>query len=88
MNSISDAHSNKLYESIYFNCPIVVSRQTFLEDKVKRLKIGYSVDAYNEDDVKKLVRDIESSYINIKESISKIPQDLSLIHISEPTRRS
>ena len=40
MNSISDAHSNKLYESIYFNCPIVVSRQTFLEDKVKRLKLA------------------------------------------------
>lgn len=76
--NVKFAEPNKLYESIYFNCPIIVSRQTFLEDKVKRLKIGYSVDAYNEDDVKKLVRDIESSYINIKESISKIPQDTAI----------
>ena len=76
--NVKFAEPNKLYESIYFNCPIVVSKLTFLENKVKKLKIGYSVDVYNEDDVKKLVKDIESSYINIKESISKIPQDTAI----------
>ena len=64
------------YTSLFTS--IIDSRQPLLEDKVKRLKIGYSVDAYNEDDVKKLVRDIESSYINIKESISKILQDTAI----------
>lgn len=68
------AEPNKLYECIYFNCPIVVSKQTFLEEKVKRLGIGYSVNPYDGTDVIKMVKDIESSFKTTKESISKISQ--------------
>lgn len=72
------AEPNKLYECIYFNCPIVVSKQTFLEEKVKRLGIGYSVNPYDETDVIKMVKDIESSFKSTKESISKISQNTAI----------
>lgn len=72
------AEPNKLYECIYFKCPIIVSKQTFLEEKVKRLGIGYSVNPYNEIDVIKLVKDIERLYKTTKESISKISQNTAL----------
>lgn len=76
--NVKFAEPNKLYESIYFNCPIVVSKQTFLEKKVKKLKIGYSVNAYDENDVKSLVHTIEKTYLKTKESISKISQDAAI----------
>lgn len=69
------AEPNKLYECIYFNRPIVVSKQTFLEEKVKKLGIGYSVNPYDEMDVIKLVKNIESTYIKTKVALNKISQD-------------
>lgn len=45
------AEPNKIYESIYFETPIVVSSGTFLADKVKRLGIGYDINAMNDDEV-------------------------------------
>ena len=66
------AEPNKLYESIFFRCPIVVSSGTFLERKVKRLEIGYSVDPFSEEDINRLVKEIECSYIDKKSVIGKI----------------
>jgi len=37
------AEPNKLYESIFFNKPIIVSEDTFLSEKVKRLECGYVI---------------------------------------------
>ena len=37
------AEPNKLYESIFFNKPIIVSEGTFLSEKVKRMKCGYVI---------------------------------------------
>lgn len=45
------AEPNKLYEAIYFETPIIVSRGTFLSEKVERLGIGFSVDALNDREV-------------------------------------
>lgn len=41
------AEPNKIYEAIYFETPIIVSRGTFLANKVNRLGIGYDIDAMN-----------------------------------------
>lgn len=72
------AEPNKFYESIYFRIPLVVSKETFLEKKVRNFKIGYSVNAYDEEDVKKLVKNVERTYLKTKEAISKIPQDYAI----------
>lgn len=45
------AEPNKIYESIYFETPIIVSDQTFLADKVDRLGIGFHVNAKNDDEI-------------------------------------
>jgi hypothetical protein len=50
----------------------VVSSGTFLERKVKRLEIGYSVDPFSEEDINRLVKEIECSYIDKKSVIGKI----------------
>lgn len=42
------AEPNKLYESIYFRCPIVVSENVFLGEKVKRLGVGYVINSMDE----------------------------------------
>ena len=46
--NVKYAEPNKIYESIYFETPIVVSSGTFLADKVGRLGIGYSIDAMDD----------------------------------------
>lgn len=45
------AEPNKIYESIYFDTPIIVTSNTFLADKVERLGIGFHVNARREEEV-------------------------------------
>ena len=67
------AEPNKLYESIYFDKPIIVSSNSFLAEKVDRLGIGYDVDALNEADVIDLVDSInEMSIEERKLNINRI----------------
>lgn len=58
------AEPNKLYESIYFGKPIIVSTNSFLEKKMSKMGCGYSIDAYDDDAIRNLVRDISSDTIN------------------------
>ena len=52
------AEPNKLYEAMFFKCPIVVNSGTFLARKVERLGIGYIVDATLESDIEMLLSNI------------------------------
>lgn len=45
------AEPNKIYESIYFDTPIVVTSNTFLANKVGMLGIGFHVNARNDDEI-------------------------------------
>ena len=45
------AEPNKIYESIYFETPIIVSSQTFLAEKVNRMGIGFHVNAKNDNEI-------------------------------------
>lgn len=72
------AEPNKLYEAIYFRRPIIVSRGTFLERKVLRMGIGYSVNPYDEQDVVKMVRMVEHDYERKKEALSQISREEAL----------
>ena len=66
---------NKLYEAIFFRTPIIVSRESFLEDKVKELGIGFSVNALDDKDiiseVGKITPDDYKGYISKLESIAR-----------------
>lgn len=69
------AEPNKMYESIFFRVPIIVSTGTFLSKKVERLGIGYSVNALDNDNIDKLVLSLSKSSIQEKiKNLEKIPQ--------------
>lgn len=47
--NVKIAEPNKLYESIYFGTPIIVSKGTFLEEKVNTLQVGKGIDAFSDE---------------------------------------
>ena len=82
-----DAHSinaqyaepNKLYESIFFHTPILVSSNTFLAKKVTKLGIGYNIDSYNNDEIISFIRNITEEDIIIKQNKAKMmPKSVSV----------
>lgn len=58
------AEPNKLYEAIFFRTPIIVSRESFLEHKVKELGVGFSVNALDDKDIINQVGDITPEVYN------------------------
>lgn len=60
------AEPNKIYEAIYFETPIVVSSGTFLAEKVKRLGIGYDIDAMNEREIIDLINNLTPEGLQVK----------------------
>ena len=70
------AEPNKIYEALYFETPIIVSNNTFLAQKVERLGIGFSVDPLNDEEVKALLRTLNTGTIQKKQvSCASINKD-------------
>lgn len=69
------AEPNKLYEAIYFRCPIIVSTKVFLGEKVEKLNIGYVIDAMNENSIKDFLANLNAEDYGKKlEACKAIPQ--------------
>lgn len=69
------AEPNKLYESMFFGVPIIVSSNSFLADKVKRLGIGFDVDPYNVEDVRSKIEAITpETYKKYWDAVARIPK--------------
>lgn len=70
------AEPNKFYESLYFQKPIVVSKNTFLSDRVDSFDCGFSINANNDKDICAFLNTLTVSEIRSKKrNIGKI--DLS-----------
>lgn len=70
------AEPNKLYEAIYFRCPIIVSENVFLGDKVSKLNIGYVIDAMKENNIREFISTLNSpDYQKKIEACLSIPQE-------------
>lgn len=70
------AEPNKIYESIYFEKPIIVSKNTFLSEKVHKLGIGYSIDAMNDAEIVDFVNRLSVDEIQrCVNEIKKIDKD-------------
>ena len=65
--NVNIAEPNKLYESIFYNRPIVVSDGTFLAKRVSQLKVGFSIDCSNDDSIKEFISNL--TYEQIKNCI-------------------
>lgn len=63
--NVQYAEPNKLYEAIYFEKPIVVSTNTFLFEKVKKMNVGYGVNCQKEDFIEDYINSL--TYENYKE---------------------
>lgn len=69
------AEPNKLYEAIYFRCPIIVSEKVFLGEKVKKLNIGYVIDAMDENKIRLFLESLNASdYQSKVDACKSIPQ--------------
>ncbi len=69
------AEPNKLYEAIYFRKPIIVSRGTFLQQKVERMGIGFGVNAFDGHDVAAMTSNMAHSYKAQVARLEAIPRD-------------
>lgn len=70
------AEPNKLYESIYFNTPIVVSQDTFLCNRVKNLEVGFCINALSDSSIITFVNSIEEEKLkSIQEKCSSISEN-------------
>ena len=70
------AEPNKLYEAIYFRCPIIVNQGTFLGKKVGHLNVGYVIDAMNENSIKQFLEALNASDYQAKvDACKSIPQN-------------
>ena len=82
------AEPNKLYESIFFCKPIIVSKNTYLSKRVFELSCGYSIDPSNLNSIKLFVEKLEMDDIMSKiDKISRLNEGNYLISHKELFKR-
>lgn len=60
------AEPNKIYESIFFETPIVVSSGTFLAERVAEFGIGYDIDCSNDAKIIDFINSLSIDELNIQ----------------------
>ena len=67
------AEPNKLYESIFFNTPIVVSSGTYLSERVAELGVGNAIDSTNYAEIKQYINSLTDDKVcHIIDTMKKI----------------
>jgi len=59
------AESNKIYEAMFFETPIIVSTNTILEKKVKQYNIGFAVNAMDDQAVSQMIDSINDELYSV-----------------------
>lgn len=77
------AEPNKIYESVYFEKPIVVSSHTFLANKVTRWGIGWHIDCMNDDEVAAFVSGLSQAAIEEKRHNTKQIDKRATLNIND-----
>lgn len=83
IENVRYAEPNKLYECIYYEKPILVSKGTYLEEKVKRLGIGYSIDAMDDNEIVSFVNNLSEAQIEEMVGNARSIEKKSLIDSNE-----
>ena len=76
------AEPNKLYEALYFRCPIIVNQGTFLGRKVERLNIGYVIDAMSESNIQGFLEGINADNYQDKVKARKAISQIDCLNIN------
>ena len=74
------AEPNKLYESIFFNKPLIVSIGTFLSKQVMRLGCGFVIDSLKEEAIYSFLSSLDKSELR---KIAKTEKNIDTIHLIE-----
>jgi glycosyltransferase involved in cell wall biosynthesis len=61
--NVNLALPNKLYEAMYFQVPIITTKDTYLAQRVRENKIGYAIECCNLDDIEKAINLIKNNNI-------------------------
>lgn len=71
------AEPNKLYESMFFSKPIIVSDGIYLSERVKEMGCGYSIDASSKESIKRFVDSLVAEKVReLSERIYQIDEGL------------
>jgi glycosyltransferase involved in cell wall biosynthesis len=83
------ASPNKLFEALYLNIPLLVAKNTSIDEFVEKYNIGF-ISNYNESDLKQVLKSIDKSSIKKKKKnipialkelgLDKIPEKLIAAH--------
>lgn len=83
------ASPNKLFEALYLNIPLLVAKNTSIDEFVEKYNIGF-ISNYNESDLKQVIKNIDESLIMKKKKnipialkeleLDKIPEKLITAH--------
>lgn len=77
------AEPNKLYESIFFKTPIIVSDNTYLSERVNALGVGDSIDASTDTSIVKYIETLRDGYYD--NTFSRINEVQIETLIDDPT---
>lgn len=77
------AEPNKLYEAIYFETPIIVSKGTYLETRVRELGIGYSVNPLDTQDISLLIENINNASLESKINACRLIEKRECLNIND-----
>jgi len=73
---------NKLYEALYFEVPIIVSKNTYLAEKVKRLNVGFEINALDDEEIILFIKTLSVQMLNEKsQACAKIDKN-ELINVN------
>lgn len=81
--NVKYAEPNKLYEAIYFETPIIVSKGTFLEQKVNSLGIGYSIDPLDDSSIIDFINNLTAKSIDEKKYNCSIIEKSKCLNIND-----
>lgn len=77
--NVQYAESNKIYEAMFYETPIIVSTNTVLETIVKRHNMGYAINALDNEEVIKTINSItEEDYLRFCASLKSIDKKESV----------
>lgn len=85
--NVQYAEPNKLYESIYYRTPIIVSKGTFLAKQVERFQSGYSVDVSDDANIVSLVHKIEKEINEVTKRMESIDRMVAVDSCKELIER-
>lgn len=63
-NNEKIAEPNKLYESLFFNKPCIVSEGTYLSKQVKKYGNGYSINCHNINSIREFILNLDTAEFN------------------------